>query len=78
MRRVGKEVLVTLPPDGAARGPRLPHYNRIMEGECSSHDKVSPMDGGATVKNQPPLRAAWCSPRRITDASLCSTSHLRA
>jgi hypothetical protein len=55
-----------------------PHYNRNVKGECSSHDKVSPTDCGAMARNQPPLRAASCSPRRTTDASPCLASHHRA
>jgi hypothetical protein len=36
-------------------GSFAPHYNRNMEGEYSSHDKVSTIDGGAVGGNQPPL-----------------------
>jgi hypothetical protein len=44
----------------------------------SSHDEVSPADGGAAAENQPPLRAASCSPRRTADASPCSAFPHRA
>jgi hypothetical protein len=77
LHQAGKEASATLPPDGAACGLIYPHYNHNMEGERSSHDKVSPADAGAMARNQPPLRVASCSPRRTTDASLCSASHRR-
>jgi hypothetical protein len=35
-------------------GHVCPHYNN-MEVERSNHDGVSPVDGGATAENQPPL-----------------------
>jgi hypothetical protein len=36
-------------------GPVHPHCNYNMEGERSSHNKVSPTDSGAMTGNQPPL-----------------------
>jgi hypothetical protein len=73
-----KEASATIPLDGATQGLVHPCHNQNMKGECSSHDKVSPADGGAVAKNQPPLRAVSCSPRRIADVSPCSASPHRA
>jgi hypothetical protein len=39
-----------------------------MEGEHSRHDDVSPVDGGATARNKPALRATSHSPRWTTGA----------
>jgi hypothetical protein len=36
----------------ASSGERVPHCNRNMDGERSSNDKVSPVDVGATARNQ--------------------------
>jgi hypothetical protein len=76
--RVEKEALATLPLDGSARGPcspplQLQHGRRMLQPR-----QGFPTDGGATIGNQPPLRAASHSPQRTADASPCSASHRRA
>jgi hypothetical protein len=63
--RAGKKASTTFLPNGAAWGPRSPHFNHNMEGS-SNHNKSSPVNGGAAAENQLPLHAA--SPRRMTGA----------
>jgi hypothetical protein len=70
-----KWVLQTTHPQTAQhRGLAHPRHNHNMEGECSGHDDVYPVDGSVVAKNQLPRRMAPRSSQRTVGTNSCSAS----